>query len=94
MLSRHVRPHPEAPGTLLVDASFRNDARWPQPWPRLMLTLSDVDGRTVGARSFVAREYLGASPTQSELAPGQTAALTLAVVEPAPNVVAFHFDFR
>lgn len=94
MLSRHVRPHPDAPGTLLIDASFRNDARWPQPWPRLELTLADVDGRTVGARTFDAREYLGAAPTQSELAPGQSASLSLAVVEPAPDIVSFTFDFR
>jgi hypothetical protein len=94
MLSRDVRPHPGAPGTLLINASFRNDARWPQPWPRLLLTLSDLDGRMVGARSFAADEYLGATPTQSALAPGQTAAVTLSVVEPAPNIVAFTFDFR
>ena len=94
MLSRDVRPHPATPGTLLINASFRNDARWSQPWPRLLLTLSDLDGRMVGARSFAADEYLGAAPTQSELAPGQTAAVTLSVVEPAPNIVAFTFDFR
>ena len=94
MLSRHVRPHPDAPGTLLIDASFRNDARWPQPWPRLELTLSDVDGRTVGARTFDAREYLGAPPAQPELAPGQSASLSLAVVEPAPDIVSFTVDFR
>ena len=94
MLSRHVRPHPDAPGTLLIDASFRNDARWPQPWPHLALTLSDVDGRTVGARTFEVREYLGAAPAQAELAPGQSASLSLAVVEPAPDIVSFTFDFR
>jgi hypothetical protein len=94
MLSRDVRPHPGAPGTLLINASFRNDARWSQPWPHLLLTLSDLDGRMVGARSFAADEYLGAKPTESELAPGQTAAVTLSVVEPAPNIVAFTFDFR
>lgn len=94
MLSRDVRPHPGAPGTLLINASFRNDARWPQPWPSLLLTLSDLDGRMVGARTFVASEYLGAASTQSGLAPGQTAAVSLVVVEPAPDIVAFTFDFR
>ena len=99
MLSRDVRPNPAAPGTLLINASFRNDARWPQPWPQLLLTLSDLDGRMVGARSFAAAEYLdgeraGNAATPSELAPGQTAALTLVVVEPAPDIVAFTFDFR
>lgn len=94
MLSRDVRPHAGMPGTLMINASFRNDARWPQPWPGLLLTLSDLDGRMVGARTFAAREYLGAVPTQSGLAPGQTAAVTLVVVEPAPDIVAFTFDFR
>lgn len=94
MLSRDVRPHPGAPGTLLINASFRNDARWPQPWPSLLLTLSDLDGRMVGARTFAASEYLDAPPTQSGLASGQTAAVSLVVVEPAPDIVAFTFDFR
>ena len=96
MLSRDVRAHPSAPGALLINASFRNDARWPQPWPRVLLTLSNVDGRIVGARAFAAGEYLGAdtAATQHELAPGQTAAITMAVVEPAPDIVAFSFDFR
>ena len=94
MLSRDVRPHPTAPGTLRIDASFRNDARWAQAWPRLVVSLSDVEGRVVGTRAFSAREYLGAAPTQDTLASGQTAAIHLDVVEPAPGIVAFSFDFR
>ncbi|MGO4552394.1 DUF3426 domain-containing protein [Lysobacter sp. 2RAF19] len=95
MLSRDVRPHPSAAGTLQIDASFRNDARWPQAWPRLVVNLSDIDGRVLGSRAFTAREYLGdVSGTQSTLGPGQTAAISLAVVEPAPGVVAFSFEFR
>jgi hypothetical protein len=94
MLSRDVRPHARAPGTLQIDASFRNDARWPQPWPRLVVSLSDIDGRVVGTRAFSAREYLGAQPTQNTLASGQTAAVHLAVIEPAPGIVAFSFEFR
>jgi hypothetical protein len=37
--SRDVRPHPTAAGVLLVTATFRNDARFAQPWPRLQLSL-------------------------------------------------------
>jgi hypothetical protein len=94
MLSRDVRPHPRAPGTLHIDASFRNDARWSQAWPLLLVSLSDIDGRVVGTRAFTPREYLGAPPTQNTLASGQTAAVTLDVVEPAPGIVAFSFEFR
>ncbi len=94
LLSRDVRAHPAVPGALRVTATFRNDAHWPQPWPSLLLTLSDLDGRIAGARVFGAHEYLGATPTRSELQSGQSAAISVDVVEPAPRIVAFTFDFR
>jgi hypothetical protein len=92
--ARDVRPHPTAPGTLQIDASFRNDARWPQAWPRLVVTPVGRRRPRARARAFTAREYLGAPPTQNTLAPGQTAAISLSVVEPAPGVVSFGFEFR
>lgn len=94
LLEREVRPHPDVPGALRVTATFRNDARWPQPWPQVVLTLSDVDGRAIGARAFDAGEYLGTKPTQNELSSGQTATIRMDILEPAPHVVAFAFDFR
>jgi hypothetical protein len=94
LLHRDVRPHPTLPGVLHVGATFRNDARWPQPWPALLLTLSDVDGRNVGARAFAPGEYLGGSPTRGGLASGQSATVAMDIVEPAPRIVAFTFDFR
>jgi hypothetical protein len=94
MLSRDVRPIAGTPGGLDVQATFRNDARWAQAWPVLLLSLSDADGRVIGARAFTSREYLGADATQSELAPGQSARIALQLYEPDPDVVAFTFDFR
>jgi hypothetical protein len=79
---------------LNVQATFRNDARWPQAWPVLLLSLSDADGRVLGARAFAPKEYLGATATQTELAPGQSAQIVLRLHEPNPDVVAFSFDFR
>lgn len=94
LMDRDVRPHPAMPGVLRVSATFRNDARWAQPWPELVLTLSDVDGRAAGTRAFKADEYLGNVPTQKVLASGQTATVRLEILEPTPHVVAFAFDFR
>lgn len=93
MLDRAVQPRPDAPGVLRARASFRNDARWPQAWPTLLLTLSDVDGQPVGVRAFAPAEYLGRPPA-APLAPGQTATVQFDIAEPAPGVVAFAFDFR
>lgn len=98
MLARDVRPLRDTPGALQVQATFRNDARWAQPWPVVRLSLSDADGRVVGARAFRPDEYLDHSgdeaATQTLLAPGQSARVVLHLREPTANVVAFSFDFR
>ena len=94
MLSRDVRPIAGTPGGLGVRATFRNDARWAQAWPVLLLSLSDADGHVLGARAFAPEEYLDAAATQTELAPGQSARISLEIHEPGPDVVAFSFDFR
>ncbi len=93
LLAREVRPHPQVPGALRVDAAFRNDARWPQPWPRLLLTLSDVEGRPVAARAFDADEYL-AEPAAAVLDSGGTARIRIDLREPAAATVSYSFDFR
>lgn len=94
MLSRDVSPIAGSAGGLSVQATFRNDARWAQTWPVLLLSLSDADGHVLGSRAFTPREYLGAAATQTELAPGQSAQIALKLHEPSPDVVAFTFDFR
>ncbi len=94
MLARDVIAVPGRPGVLRVQASFRNDARWPQPWPALVLTLSDADNRTLGTRRFLPREYLGSAPDSRMLAPSQATQLAFDIAEPAPNVVSFDFRFE
>lgn len=94
MLARSVQPAGES-GVLSVEASFRNDARWPQPWPALLLSLSDVRGQPVAQRTFMPEEYRGdGAATATQLAPGQSANVQFDVVEPTPRIVAFTFEFR
>lgn len=94
MLSRDVRPLAGRPGALQVQATFRNDAGWAQPWPVLQVSLSDADGRVLGVRGFTPADYRGASSGATELAPGQSASVSLQIQEPSPQVAAFSFDFR
>ena len=93
MLQRSVQPRRDARGVLSVTASFRNDARWPQAWPTLLLTLSDMDGRQVGMRAFKPADYRPGAAL-APIAPGQSATVEMEVVEPARPVVAFTFDFQ
>ena len=94
MLSRDVIAVPGRPGVLRGQASFRNDAAWPQPWPALVLALSNAEGRQLGTRRFQPRDYLGEAPKQPLLVPGQATQLAFDIVEPAAGVVAFDFRFE
>src|SRR5690606_25747421 len=91
-LAREVAPHPQRRDALRARASFRNDARWPQPWPRLLLTLSDVDGRAVAARAFTPDQYLGGAPSTPLVAPGQTVEIALEIREPSVETVSYAWD--
>lgn len=93
LLSREVRPDPDHGALLRVRARFRNDARWAQAWPRLLLVLSDVDGRAVAARAFEPHEYLGAT-RGTLLEPGQSVDVAFDVLEPSVATVSYTFDFR
>src|SRR5690606_22706132 len=94
LLERDVRPHPQAADTLRITASFRNDAAWPQPWPEVVLTLSDIDGRPLGARAFTPAEYLGGEPPAALIDSGQGGVIRMDVLEPGPGAVGFSFEFR
>ncbi len=93
MLEHDVRADPGTPGALRVVGGFRNDAPWPQPWPELVLTLSDAAGKPLARRALAPADYLPAQHPV-EIGAGQTASVQFAVREPARNAVAFHFTFR
>lgn len=94
MLSRDVRPILGQPGTLQAQATFRNDARWDQAWPVILLTLKDADGRTLGARALQPDDYLPQEDRPALIGTGQSAQMAVRIREPSANVVAFSFDFR
>lgn len=92
--ARELRPHPSVPGVLLVSATFRNDAAFAQAWPTLQLSLANLDGEALGRRRFAPRDYLGSEPASRWIAPGQSASITLEVLDPGKRAVTFEFEFR
>lgn len=94
MLARDVQAAPGMPGVLEVSAAFRNDARWPQPWPDLRVSLSDADGARIGARVLRPQDYLEAGEANALLAPGQSARMAVRVRAPGSEAVAFSFEFQ
>ncbi|AXK72672.1 DUF3426 domain-containing protein [Lysobacter sp. TY2-98] len=92
MLTRNVRPNPARPGVLHVTATVRNDARWPQPAPVIVLSLSDLDGRLVGARAVAPREY--GQRVAALVAPGDSLDVAFDVREPASRVESYDFQLQ
>lgn len=92
--SREVRPHPSVPGVLIMSASFRNDAAFAQAWPQLQLSLTDIDGQSLGLRRFSPAEYLGSAPATKRIAPGQSANITLEIIDPGKRALAFGIEFH
>jgi Protein of unknown function (DUF3426) len=92
--SRDIRPHPSVPNALLLTASFRNDAVFAQAWPQLEVALTDLEDQPLGLRRFEAREYLGNEPSSPMIMPGQSASLTLEIMDPGKHAVAFRLEFH
>jgi hypothetical protein len=92
--ARDVRPHPSVPGALLITASFSNQAAFPQAWPQLELTLTDLDGQSLGLRRFTPAEYLGSEPSSERIAPGQSAIVSLEIADPGMRALAFGIEFH
>lgn len=92
MLARGVRPDTARPGVLRVTATLRNDARWAQRPPLVVLSLSDIDGRPVGARAVEPRDY-GQSPSAA-IVPGHSIDVAFEVREPRGRVESFDFQLQ
>jgi hypothetical protein len=91
MLARGVRPGAR-PGVLHVSATVRNDARWPQAAPVVVLSLSDVDGRVVGATAVDPAHYGHAGAVA--VPPGDSLDIAFDVREPAAHVESFDFQLQ
>jgi len=94
LVSREVRPHPDAPRALMISASMVNDAAFTQRFPLVEVTLSDLGERAIAMRRFRPEEYLAeASSIERGFPAGATAPLVFEVADPGKEAVAFEFRF-
>ena len=70
MLSRDVIAVPGAPACCACN-KLPQRRRLAQPWPALVLALSNAEGRQLGMRRFLPRDYLGNAPKDALLAPAR-----------------------
>ncbi|MBU6415825.1 MAG: zinc-ribbon domain-containing protein [Xanthomonadaceae bacterium] len=95
LLSRDIRPDPDAAGALAITATFRNNAPYRQPWPIVVVDLTDLDNNVVAMRRFRPAEYMpDAARRAAGIAAGTTAAVAFEVADPGKRAVSFHFGFE
>ncbi len=58
MLDHVVQGHPDIDDALKFEATFINNANFPQPYPDLQLTFEDYNGNPIAQRRFKPTEYL------------------------------------
>lgn len=95
LMNRDVRSHPTQPNALLISAAFVNEASFDQPYPNILITLSDLSGNVVASRRFTPPEYLENIYNRFILMESGTPVhVTLAVLDPGNDAINFEFSFQ
>jgi predicted Zn finger-like uncharacterized protein len=92
LVSRSVYSHPNIEGVLIVNAVITNSAAFNQPYPVLLISMSNIRGQVIAERYFTPGEYL-AKTRDSAMEPGKSVPVTLAVMDPGQDAMAFELDF-
>ena len=92
---REVRAHPKMKNALLVSAIFVNRAEISQPYPDIVLTLSDLTNTVLAQRRFSPADYLSKTKDRFQLMnPGVPLHIQLEVLDPGNDAVNFEFTFK
>lgn len=89
-----VRPHPEFPNALAIDAILYNRADFEQPFPILEMQFDDANGRRLAHRQFRPGEYLSGELAGVHLMPPQTPIrVGLSMLDPGPQARSYRLEF-
>ena len=94
IINRDVRQHPTAEQALLINAAFRNNAGFTQPYPVFEISFTDPSGSPVAMRRFSPAEYLaGDTAFRDGLASDVPVNVVLEVLDPGDLAVSFQLGF-
>lgn len=93
LVSRNIRPHPGRDNALIISASMINTNKDNQKFPALEIKLSDLNGRIVAMRRFVAQEYVPIDVLRAGFVSNTLIPINLEIVSPGDQAVAFEIGF-
>ncbi len=89
-----VRPHPNQPGALIIDAMINNQAPYDQDFPILYLSFSNLQGKVIASRAFKPKDYLQGELRGLSNLPSKTPLhISLELVDPGVEAVNYNIDF-
>ena len=91
LIKRNIYSHPNQKGELIISAVFKNNAAFAQIYPKIRISMSDIQGNLVAQRIFSADEYL-AIPDK-RISKGATATLSLNIIDPGHDALTFELEF-
>ncbi len=88
-----VREHNSIKSALTIDIILLNDASYPQPFPDLELSFSNLDGKEVAKRKFHPEEYRTRKLKNLQLMPSkQPLHLTLEIIDPGKEALNYQLN--
>jgi hypothetical protein len=94
VLNRDVRDHPGFYNVLLVNVTIENQSTQVLPYPVILLSLFDTNGRISGYRQISPQEYLGENTiVEAGMRPSEPTHLVLEVTGSTDTAVSFEIGF-
>jgi hypothetical protein len=94
ILSRQIVARDDKPGTLDLRLVFANEAEYPQPYPRIRVSLLSPHGAVQAGRIFSPPEYLPPEhPPAESMPPRRPRRIDLDLVDPDTGWAGYRFDF-
>ena len=85
-----VRSHTQLRNALAVDFVLSNDAAFDQPFPKLLLQFSDVDGNALAQRTLEPKHYLsGEMAGARKIRAHQSVHVALEIADPGPAAISY-----
>lgn len=92
--NRDIRQHSDVKNALLMNITIINNARFDQPFPRMMLTITGTTGDLIARRIFKPVEYLREHKSSDDVLKSQSPVhFVLEIDDPGKDATGFEFDF-
>jgi len=91
LMHTSIELHPSQPGAVRIRVKLINEAKHPQPYPKLQLTLTDRFGRIVGKRVYEPSVYLP-DDVENKMGSGLFSSVKLDLAKPHENAYGFAVD--